>query len=235
MTVTAVAVMVIISSLEVSLNMITSKAPIIYGGHTEILKTALKSDTITITLPILCTLPFAGAFVDEYKSGYIRMYITRIDTKSYIISKVIACVLSGGLCIVLGMLVSYALSAAVFLPLEAVAAKGETISAFYVNTFYDMAMLFVSGGFWSLVGMTLASYSDSKYMAYASPFVIYYIFIIIKERYFEKMYLMYPKEWIIPSEDWTMGRMGVFIIVLELTLIVALLFYCVAKRKIADV
>lgn len=234
-TVLAVAAMMIVSSLEVSIKLLTTQGPLPYGAHTTLLATALKSDTITMTLPILCTLPFAGAFVDDYNSGFIRMYISRIDTKSYIISKAIGCVIAGGLCIVLGMLASHLISTVVFLPLEAVPGKGETISAFYVDTLYSMIMLFISGGFWSLVGMTIASYSESKYMAYASSFVIYYILIIIKERYFDSVYILYPKEWIIPSEAWTMGRAGVFIIVCELTLLFVLLFYGVAKRKIDNV
>ena len=75
----------------------------------------------------------------------------------------------------------------------------------------------------------------SKYMAYASPFILYYVLIILNERYFENLYVLYPKEWLFPSDAWVMGGFGVILLLVELTAIVSLAFAITAKRRLSNV
>ena len=96
-----------------------------------------------------------------------------------------------------------------------------------------LLLFFLSGAFWACVGMLFAALTGSKYMAYASPFIIYYVLIILCERYFTFLYVLYPKEWTAPSEGWMWGTGGVVIMLLELTVIVSAVFSIAAKRRLA--
>ena len=61
-----------------------------------------------------------------------------------------------------------------FLPMEAYPKAGESVPNYFGNLMETALMFFASGAFWSLTGMTFAALTDSKYMAYASPFVLFY-------------------------------------------------------------
>jgi hypothetical protein len=85
------------------------------------------------------------------------------------------------------------------------------------------------------VGFTFAALTQSKYMAYASPFILYYVLIILHERYFENFYVLYPKEWLFPSNAWVLGGFGVIILLTILSAILSLCFTIIAKRRLANV
>ena len=93
-------------------------------------------------------------------------------------------------------------------------------------------LYFASGALWATVGMLFANLTGSRYMAYASPFVIFYVLIILYERYFGGMYVLYPKEWLSPSGVWHYGVPGALLVVGELTAILALCAGLAGKRRI---
>lgn len=47
-------------------------------------------------------------------------------------------------------------------------------------------------------------------MAYGLPFVVYYMMVILKERYLPKLYALYPGEWVLCKENWGAGGMGIW-------------------------
>lgn len=223
-----------ISSFESILEALRNNELLMNGFHAEFILKALTSDAIILIVPIVCSIPFASSFIDEIKSGFIKPYLHRTNVGSYIAGKILGCILSGGLVLIFGILAAYLISYLVFTPFEKALLREETPQPYLAEILKYALLFFVSGAFWSLVGMTFAAFTNSKYMAYASPFIIYYILIILNERYF-KVYTVYPKEWLNPSQFWVLGNTGVIILLLELILIVSVCFSSVAKRRIADV
>ena len=73
------------------------------AGWTEsyILK-VLTGDGIRLYFPLLCTVPYATGFVDEYKSGIYKFVLVRKERKKYIISKAITNAIAGGSILVAG-------------------------------------------------------------------------------------------------------------------------------------
>ena len=205
------------------------------GYHAGWIMDALSSDWVTLALPILCTLPFTTAFVDDIKSGFIKQYLPRSGRAAYIKGKLIACGLSGGLVLILGILLTYGLSALIYTPIELALGPEETVQPYFAQLLTKTAMLFFSGTFWSLAGFTFAALTMNKYMAYASPFILYYVLIIMNERYFPSIYVLYPKEWLFPSGTWVMGSFGVILLLTELTAIVCIGFSLVAQRRLDNV
>lgn len=102
----------------------------------------------------------------------------------------------------LGILVSYVISALVFLPMEAPLPKDVKAPSYFAELMENIMLFFCSGAFWSCVGLTFATLTSSKYMAYASPFVLYYVLIILYERYFDALYVLYFNA----NVRWTFAR-----------------------------
>ena len=175
------------------------------GYHSDLIMGALSSEAMALALPILAALPYTASFIDDVKSGFIKEYLPRTTVPQYIAGKAAACAVSGGLTLALGIFIAYGFAALMF---------------------------FASGAFWSLTGMTFAALTDSKYMAYASPFVLFYLLIILYERYFDKLFVLYPREWLNPSPRWVFGRIGVAVLLIEFSLLMALAFAYAAKRRL---
>lgn len=228
-------VVIIVASMEKIIEVTRSTEPLSNGFHAQIILDALKSDAFTLALPILCALPFTTAFVDDIKSGFIKQYLVRSSQKQYIKGKLIACGLSGGLVLFFGILIAFAISYLVFTPMELALTAEQTAEPYLAQLIIKSFILALSGMFWSLVGFTFSAVTMNRYMAYASPFILYYVLIIMHERYFDWLYVLYPKEWLFPTAQWVLGDFGIILLIVELTLIISLGFAVAAKRKLANV
>lgn len=225
-----IAAAMFFSSLDGLLEALRSDKLLVYGFHGEFVLKALESDTIVICLPIVCALPFAASYVDDVKTGFLKLYIHRTSHRGYILGKAAGCLVSGGLVIVLGLWLAYGVSVLLFLPMEATLAEGVEPVNHAIELFRSCGLIALSGGFWALFGMTISAFMESRYIAYAAPFIFYYILIILCERYFSSLYVVYPKAWLLPGEEWSLGRWGPALVVMEL-IVVTVLCFGVAVRK----
>lgn len=231
---TGMTVAVLVASLQKILDFWRGAVTIQYGFHATLILDALKSDTVTLMLPILCTLPYVTAYVDDVKSGFLKLYLHRSGVKAYQKGKLLACGLSGGLSLFLGILAAYVLFLLVFLPIEPAPDPTKDVTPYFARILAQAALFFVSGAFWALVGFLFAALTMSKYTAYASPFILYYILIILHDRYFENNYVLYPKEWISPQAPWFMGNWGVVLLLGEFICVVCLVFTITAERRMRN-
>lgn len=223
------------ASFESILTAFSSTKLLEFGFHDALIASAVTSNAMTLALPILASLPFTSSFVDDIKSGFIKAYLPRTSTARYLTSKCTVCAVSGGLALAISTLAMYLVSTLLFLPKEAALPEGMTAPDSFSMILERVLLMFCSGAFWSLVGLTFATLTNSKYMAYASPFTIYYLLIILYERYFDTMYVLYPKEWLNPSSAWMWGSTGVIIMLLEFTVVMCLIFCVAAKRRISQI
>ena len=197
--------------------------------HANIIFQALQSDIVLMVVPIICAIPYTAAFLDEYKSGFIKPYLMKTHMENYIKGKVLAAGLSCGLVLTFGISIAYFLAYLVYSPMEI--AAPEMVSPI-LQLIQKAMVFFLCGALWASVGAMLANVSMSKYMAYASPFVIYYVLVILAERYFRSVYVINPKEWLSQYNNWPGGDWGVMLLVLLLTVPVMLVNAMVIKRKI---
>ncbi len=49
-----------------------------------------------MSLPIVCTLPYACGWLEEYKTGYARLALSRGSMRGYILGKFLSCCIAGG-------------------------------------------------------------------------------------------------------------------------------------------
>lgn len=207
------------------------------GFHETALLSALSSDIVLLVVPILCALPYAASFVDDYKSGYLKFYLQRSGRGSYVAGRAVSTGLAGGLALFAGIAGSYALFLLVFTPAETLPVQtAGAIAKAPPSIFADVlsrAMLFLlCGAFWSLVGQLFASYTMSRYVAYASPFIFYYVFVILSERYMKDIYVLNPKLWLAPAAVWPGGGWSAALFLVELIFAVGLLFAFSAERRL---
>lgn len=227
----AITAIIFLASIDTIVEAFRTEELLDNGFHGRLIYNALSSDSILFFVPIVCTLPYTAAYVEDVKSNYVRYCVYRSSRRAYIISRVAGCALSGGAVLIVGIFAAYGISALIFLPLEEAAEQG-TQYLWFRQIIFSGSFVFLSGAFWSLLGMFVSSIIESKYIAYASPFVVYYILIILHERYFDSIFIIYPKQCLNPSEEWLFGKWGAAILILELTVMIAVLFYVNADRRL---
>lgn len=196
--------------------------------HHELILQALTSDTLAAFLPVLAALPLAAGYLEDIKSKFARFLLVRESFTGYLLGIGVACWLCGGGAAVLGALGAWGAAALVFTPLETVTEEVQVLVPQIVG---QLELLFLCGGLWAVVGMALSTVMESKYIAYVSPFIVYYLLVILYERYLPDTFLLYPKHWL-SSEGWPFGRLGAAVFLLEWAALAELIFYFRGKRRL---
>lgn len=222
------------------------------GFSIQLSISSLQTDVVLLVLPILAALPFTTAFVDDHKSRYLREYLPRAGKQQYLVSRVAATVLSGGLALFLGVMLVCAVFALLFTPMEVVqeviepemgmavmdTGGAEQLDVSAQLTFTDLMgralLFFLAGALWSLVGGLFATITMSKYMAYAAPFIFYYVLVILSQRYFIDLYVLNPQEWMNPSEAWGGGIWGAALLMGEMVVLLAVAYGYAIKIRMRD-
>ena len=223
------ALILILSSAETLLRLFPITTLIPHNYHWTLLENALRSDTVSPFVPILAVLPFSACYIDDLKSKFARYVLVRCGNRAYLFSRICVCFLSGGLIIITGILAAAGLAAIVFIPLEQESMGDSSDSVQNLGKF--LCLYFITGGFWSVVGMAMSTLMESKYISYATPFVFYYLLVILYERYFSDLFIIYPKTWTDPA-TWPYSCWGAAIFLLEMTLVFAILFAFRAGRRL---
>lgn len=171
------------------------------------------SEWYQISVPVLAALPYSAAWLNEYQSGYIKVYLPRCGMSSYIWGKFLSCGISGGALLALAYFF-YAWSE-----------QGETSGKY--------TLIFLSGMLWAVVAATLAAAADSRYVAYGGGFVLYYMLVILVERYFPALYCLDPGEWYAPEHVWVLGDGGIILMLTGLILIGGIMYAYLLRKKIS--
>lgn len=189
---------------------------------------ALSEDAVVALTPVLAVIPFSGVYVDDLKSKFARFLLLRSSYFDYLVSRILIAFFCGGGCIAFGCLTAWGISALLFFPTQL---AGEADWVVVNLVVHKLILLFCNGGLWSVVGMALSTVMESKYIAYISPFIVYYLLVILYERYFPDAWLLYPRNWLDP-EIWPYGVGSAVVFLFELTFFSGLLFYFRGKRRL---
>ena len=176
----------------------------------------LNSEMFRLSVPVLCTLPYSTAWLKEYQSGFLKACLPRTSVCSYIMGKILACGISGGLLEVLGILIFASIR------------QDREMNCHYI-------LVFASGMLWASLSAVLAAWSQNRYMAYGSSFVIFHLMVILYERYFPGLYCLYPYEWLEPKHTWVLGEQGILILLSGIEGILIFFYYEILRRCIDGV
>lgn len=167
-------------------------------------KTGASSDLFKVSVPVICSLPYTTAWLSDYQTGYIKFYLSRTSVTAYSWGKILSCGISGGMVALVPLYIYQTID------------RSDTI---------QYPIMFLMGMLWSTLAATLAAISNSRYIAYGSSFVICYLMVILKERYFDELYCLYPFEWLYPTHIWVFEETGV-LLMLSGFIIIICLSYC---------
>lgn len=170
------------------------------------------SEWYQISVPVLAALPYSTAWLNEYQSGYLKEYLPRCGITSYIWGKFLSCGISGGALLAVAYFIC------------SWSEQRETSG--------NYTLIFLSGMFWAVVSATLAAAANSRYVAYGGGFVLYYMLVILVERYFQALYCLDPGEWYAPEHVWVLGDMGIILMLTGFILIGGILYAYLLRNKI---
>ena len=208
----------------------------VYASYSlTLVQLGLEDRAMLLLFPVLCALPGAAAYLEDRKCGIYRFVLSRTKRRTYVTARCLSCGLSGGLSMVLGILLSCVISFAVFGGLD-LSGDTEELTTALQEVLKLTGLYFLSGFFWSLFGMQLSIITKSRYVACLAPFAAYYILQMLQQRYFKKVKLINPESWIVPFryEFWEQnGLVALFVGVLCLGLFFILYYSC--RRDLKNV
>ncbi|MEG1882742.1 MAG: hypothetical protein RR224_03360 [Clostridia bacterium] len=171
-------------------------------------------------------------YSDDVKSGYLKQFLPRTTVSRYILGKELACAISGFLTLTIGILAGHILVSLFVLPMETF---GETAVESQLGELVGKIIIFgLSGALWAMLGMLLSTVTMNAYMAYAAPFILYYVMIILQERYARDIFMLNPQNYLTLTGTWPFGG-GSAGITMAVLLIGAMLgFYVIAQDHLRD-
>ncbi|MEG2935092.1 MAG: hypothetical protein RR844_01230 [Clostridium sp.] len=147
---------------------------------------SMETSLYYMILPILATIPFADSFFTDRKSGYIKNVLIRAKKKDYYISKYMATFISGGLAVVIPLIVSFLITSMILPSMLPEVTNGGVFPTsiwsklFYTNPyFYVLGYLiidFLFSGFIATIALSVSLIADYRFAVLIAPFLIY-IFI----------------------------------------------------------
>ena len=190
---------------------------------------AIWSEALCYMIPVVTTLALSASYLEDMQSGMLKYILIRTKAKQYLWSKVANCALFGALTVFLalsillvGFMVVYPFNIA-----EIGYLKSQTVQ-YYTDLFGRAVVLILNGSFYAMFGGMIAAFSNNKYMAYAAPFIFYYVVSTLFSAYLSDYPLLNPKEWLMMN---TSSIFVVLVIVLILNIIAFLAYFVVIERR----
>lgn len=201
------------------------------GYHNSYFLNKITSSEIMLVMPIICSLPAATAFIDDMNGKYIRFYLQRSGKSSYIGGKAAASIISGGLVMFLSVVLYYIILILLLTPIQA-ALKADESAPYYIQSiFKTLSLMFLNCSLWAMMGLVLATLTMNRYVAYSGSFIIFYLLVILYERYFPTLYVIYPKEWISPGSFTQLNGFALPLFLVEIIIILCLFFASLCERR----
>lgn len=223
---------ILIFRLDLLVETLKQKTEMTYGWTLQFVLETLQTDAALLAAPVLCTFPFSSACIDEMKSGMLKNILYRTDKRKYMISKAVSGYFAGMLTLVTAVLLVCLLFLPVLFFMEAGPEEGTSQYEAIRNLIGLACRYGCFGGLWSLTGMLMSLLTMNRFMAWIAPFIIDYMLIILHERYFGRLLLFYPKQWLVCTWEWPLKDAGVCLWLLLLSGVVFVLTMQAGRRML---
>lgn len=191
-----------------------------------------SSEIFLYIIPMAVNLPFGSALWDDMESRYYLFMVPRCGRKKYVFSKLFTSGITGVLVMLGAVLIFYVFNFLLFFPTSSELEHFTEYYKEYLGIFFQYLGAGMFGGmFWSVTGTVCAVVFRNRYMAYAVPFIVYYLLNAFQERYYTKFYFLSPREWMSPVQtDFKYGSL----ILLGITAVIGTLFYVHMGRRMKN-
>lgn len=148
-------------------------------------------------LPICVPIATGACAETELRTRYALFYCSRTGKKQYYMKKVLESALPGGLMVCLAEIL---VLLGVYIGLQNITSYTEEIRTGVIVGMILLSLVrgFLNGFFWAGVGSMTAVLTRNHYLAYAMPFVLYYVLTLFQSRYYPKLYFLSPRYWAAP-------------------------------------
>lgn len=120
-------------------------------------------------------IPFVTVFCQDYNSGYINSVVSRSGEKSYILSNMVICVVSGFSAVFLGIMLFSGIILP-FFPLKASSVYTNIASNTpFIYLLFLISIFSLYAAMWTAAGLAMSSILPDKYAALGSPLIFGYI------------------------------------------------------------
>lgn len=199
-----------------------------------LLQGASQSDLFLMAVSMTASFSYASVFYEEAENRFVLMSLSRTSYKAYIGTKVFVTAFSGGFSVVCAFCLQTTFC--IFSAFSSGEFFGEFIAYLGQHMFFSLVqwagLAALSGTFWAVIGGISAVVMKSRYMAYMTPFILYYILSEFQNRYYPELYLLSPKEWV-ASKYLSVGvRYGILITAVCLA---GGMYAAVIRRRVAHV
>ena len=182
-------------------------------------------------VPIAVTFAAGGEAEQELHSRFALFSCVRTGKKQYLAGKAAGLILSGGLMLSAAMLLMLGISVLVFGDIPVLGGGGPAFSKVLLQVFVSFPRGFLNGALWAMAGGFAAIVTRSRYLAYAVPFVLYYVLSVFQERYFRRFLFLNPRYWMAPVY---FNDLICILILLALCALTGFLFIWALKRRLDD-
>lgn len=190
---------------------------------------AMWSEALCYLIPIVSTLALSGSYLEDVQSGLLKYILIRTEKNQYLWSKVLTCALFGALTVLLA-LVFMLVGFMIVYPINTVEIgylKMQTVR-YYTDLFGRAFALVLNGSFYASLGGVIGTITNNKYMAYAAPFIFYYVVSTLFSAYLSDYPLLNPEEWLMMNLSSIFIVMG---IVLVLNIVSIFGYFKVVERR----
>ncbi len=203
----------------------------LWPQHMMAMMLTITSDVFILLIPVLSTFAFSSAFIEEYSAGFTKYSLMRASKNDYSASKTLAVIASGGLPVLIGLAI---LILVFYISVPTIYNTGENYSEQYYMFFIELITLAVNGALWSVVGSLSATVTKNRYIAFAFPFVFFYVLSVFQTRYYPDLLLLNPTE--IMRTLVYIGSVEIGLIVSLIALgILAFIHYLCIRNKLKNV
>lgn len=154
---------------------------------------------LRLIAPLIAVLPFSDSLGLDRVSGFLRLVLVRTSYWRYLIAKVVACMLAGGLALGLSLLLCFVCANLVFprglnfaeyeVRIISILEPTGRLGPFGVlywtaPDLYIFSLIvqgFVFGAIYALFGLAISAVSDNRYIALATPFIVYILACFVTE------------------------------------------------------
>lgn len=140
---------------------------------------------LQMVFPLIVTIAFSDAYLEDVKSGFIKNIVTRYDKKKYLINRFLVNFVVSGLIISIPLIVNYMIYAATIPSIEPqVSYSSLALDSWsflpyiyyeypLLHAFIRIMLLFIYGGSFSSIALAISIFFRSKYVITIIPFIVY--------------------------------------------------------------
>lgn len=219
-------------SLLLSIPWPENSEPLVTGSTYQIFSDSLSSDIIVFLIPLVSVLPYGEGFIRDYQSGAIKTIIHRSSRNDYRKGKVMAAAVSG--CLVWGS-ACLAMFFILFLRLFPLEIKGGWDVSGVFTMVLKVLRVCMTGNICSVLSGICGVLFLSGYMAYGMPFIIYYLLVILHERYMDRLYCIYPVEWLKLEQFWGKQGWGIWLFLLVIWIFLSVIHAILLELRLKEI